>query len=397
MANKAPEFRYVVIVDEAGNPITSGNPLDVSGSSGGTSATDDAAFTAGSGSGTPIMGFATSDSVDAGDVGVLAMDTARNLKVSIEVDNAGIGGGTQYTEDAVAASDPVGNALIMVRDDALSGQTTTDGDNVAARGTDKGELYVKHVDAIPVTDNSGSLTVDGTVAVTHAALTELGDAINGSQVDVDIKASDVDLMLGTDFSDVLGTSSVIGAGTEAGAIRVTVATDSTGVLSVDDNGGSITVDNAALTELAAAIDTEVQVDIVGALPGGTSIIGATVSSGHATAGTGLSTVFDADGDNTAQAIKTGAGRLYLLEVQNPTDADAYIQLFDAATGSVTVGSTTPKASFLVPAGDGTLDGAFGFSLPIGMHFGTAITYACTTTATGSGDPATGLIVNAGYV
>lgn len=80
-------------------------------------------------------------------------------------DYAAAGAGTQYTEDAPAAADPVGSALIMVRDDALSGQTTADGDNVAARGTDKGELYVKHADAIPVTDNGGALTVDGTVAV----------------------------------------------------------------------------------------------------------------------------------------------------------------------------------------------------------------------------------------
>ena len=81
-----------------------------------------------------------------------------------------VGGGTQYTEDAAAAADPVGTALIMVRKDTLAALTSTDGDNVAARGTDKGELYVKHVDAIPVTDNAGSLTVDngGTFAVQAA-------------------------------------------------------------------------------------------------------------------------------------------------------------------------------------------------------------------------------------
>src|SRR5437867_971018 len=36
--------------------------------------------------------------------------------------------------------------------------------------------------------------------------------------------------------------STTGGGTEATALRVTVANDSTGVLSVDDNGGSLTVD-----------------------------------------------------------------------------------------------------------------------------------------------------------
>jgi hypothetical protein len=34
-----------------------------------------------------------------------------------------------------------------------------------------------------------------------------------------------------------------GGGTEAAALRVTLASDSTGVLSVDDNGAALTVDN----------------------------------------------------------------------------------------------------------------------------------------------------------
>ena len=144
-------------------------------------------------------------------------------------------------------------------------------DNEAVNAADLGVLILGTDGSnyqILAVNSSGHLLVDlqdTSIAVTHAALTELGDAINGSQVDVDIKASDVDLMLGTDFSNVLGTASVIGAGTEAGAIRVTVATDSTGVLSVDDNGASLTVDNAGLTALNGAISgTEVQVDIVSA-------------------------------------------------------------------------------------------------------------------------------------
>ena len=40
------------------------------------------------------------DTVDDHDVGVLRMDSQRRLMVSIEADNAGIGGGTQYAEDA---------------------------------------------------------------------------------------------------------------------------------------------------------------------------------------------------------------------------------------------------------------------------------------------------------
>jgi fibronectin-binding autotransporter adhesin len=148
------------------------------GGTGGTSLTDEDAFTLGTTAFTPVGAVynATPDTVTDGDAGALQMTTARGLHVHL-VDAAGasqsVGGGTQYTEDAAAAANPVGNALNLVRDDARGGSlTTTDGDNVAARGTNAGELYVKHVDAIPVTDNSGSLTVDnaGTFAVQVSSL-----------------------------------------------------------------------------------------------------------------------------------------------------------------------------------------------------------------------------------
>ena len=184
------------------------------------------------------------------------------------------GAGTQYTEDAAAAADPIGNALIMVRDDALSAQTTTDGDNVAARGTNKGELYVKHAD---------TLTVDGsgvTQPVSNAGLTELAAAINGSsQMDINIAASAVDVMLGTDFSAVFGSALQTydfdtGAGTDtvvafglvapASGGAVAIPGSATAGLKVDlgadndvTNAGTFAtqVDGAALTALQLIDDT----------------------------------------------------------------------------------------------------------------------------------------------
>lgn len=105
--------------------------------------------------------------------------------------------------------------------------------------------------------------------------------------------------------------------------------------------------------------------------------------------------FDSDGDNTAQTIKSSSGRLYFLEVSNPNSADAYLQLYDTAA-AITVGTTVPNLSFLVPAGDGTRDGAMDKFFEPPLAFANSIKYACTLTATGSGDPTTGLIVNAGF-
>lgn len=50
---------------------------------GGTSATDDEAFTIGSGAGTPIMGVVSSDSADSGDVAVVGMTATRSLKTVV--------------------------------------------------------------------------------------------------------------------------------------------------------------------------------------------------------------------------------------------------------------------------------------------------------------------------
>ena len=165
------------------------------------------------------------------------------------------GGGTQYTEDAVAAADPVGTALIMVRDDTpLAGSLTTlEGDNVAARGTNSGELYVKHVDAIPVTDNSGALTVDwaGTAP-------PIGAGVEATALRVTIATDSTGLVSVDDNAGSLTVDnaalSVTGGGVEATALRVTIASDSTGLVSVDDNASSLTIDNAALSVTGGGVE-----------------------------------------------------------------------------------------------------------------------------------------------
>jgi len=62
------------------------------------------------------------------------------------------------------------------------------------------------------------------------ALQLLDNAISGSEMQVDVVTVPAPL-------------STTGGGTEATALRVTLANDSTGVVSIDDNGGAITVDN----------------------------------------------------------------------------------------------------------------------------------------------------------
>ena len=51
------------------------------------------------------------------------------------------------------------------------------------------------------------------------------------------------------------TAIAAGGGVEAGALRVTVASDSTGVLSVDDNGGALTVDGTVTANAGTNLNT----------------------------------------------------------------------------------------------------------------------------------------------
>lgn len=81
---------------------------------------------------------------------------------------------------------------------------------------------------------------------------------------------------------------------------------------------------------------------------------------------------------TATSIKSSAGQLYGWHLFNTTAAVAYVQFFNLATGSVTLGTTAPLFSIGIPASGGAT-----VNFDKGIAFGTAITFACTTTRAGS--------------
>jgi hypothetical protein len=91
------------------------------------------------------------------------------------------------------------------------------------------------------------------------------------------------------------TMILAGGGVEAGALRVTIASDSTGVLSIDDNGGAITVDGTVAVTNAGitSIDGKITACNTGAvvLAAGTAEIGklaaGTAGIGKLTANSGV--------------------------------------------------------------------------------------------------------------
>lgn len=107
------------------------------------------------------------------------------------------------------------------------------------------------------------------------------------------------------------------------------------------------------------------------------------------------TIRDTSVDNTNQVVKAKPGHVRHFILTNGGTVDAWFHLYDGLTANVTVGTTTPKASFVVPAGaSATQVGAYEYEGPA-LDFQKGIIYACTTTLTGGDDcttkPALGVL------
>ena|ERR1041385_3168322 len=107
------------------------------------------------------------------------------------------------------------------------------------------------------------------------------------------------------------------------------------------------------------------------------------------------TTYSALGANETKIQALGAGSYLAFNFScfNPdASATTYVQFFDALIADVNLGTTAPKFVLALPP-KGGVDG--GFNLPRAFH--TAIAYAVTATAGGSGAPASAAIVQFDYV
>jgi len=265
--------------------------------------------------------------------------------------------------------------------------------------------------AVPVTDNSGSLTVDGTVAVS---------SVGGTVAVTQSGAWSLSANQSVNVAQLAGTTTDTNSGVKsAGTLRVVLATDQpqltnkllvtpdsvalpanqsvnvsqiNGVTPLMGNGvtgtGSqrvtIASDNTAFTVNAAQSGTwTVQ-------PGNTANTTPWLTtSSHTTTG-GL-TVATGSITATATSIKGSAGQVYVWYFYNPNASVAYVQFFNTASGSVTLGTTSPVYSLGIPATSGA-----NVEYSNGIAHSTAITIAVTTTRAGSTSPGSSVDYNIFY-
>jgi len=153
------------------------------------------------------------------------------------------------------------------------------------------------------------------------------------------------------------TTTVLMAGFEA---------DETATDSVDEGDGGA----ARMT-----LDRKQIVTVQPHTAGGWSVFNATSSDG-ATALT-----------STAQAVKASAGQVGGWYIYNPNSSAQFVQFYNVASGSVTVGTTAPLFMLTIPATAGA-----NLEIVNGVAFSTAIAIAATSTAGGNGAPTTALDV-----
>ncbi len=274
-------------------------------------------------------------------------------------------------------------------------------------------------DALPVTDNGGSLTVDAPVgtpafvrlsdgsaaistlpvslasvpshAVTLAAgAAAIAKAEDSASADADVgvpalavrKATPANTS-GTDgdyemlqmSNGRLYTSATIDAALPAGTNAIGKLAANAGV-----DIGDVTINNASG---ASAVNVQ---------DGGNSLTvdGTVTVQAAAVATGGASKVKYAAQTTTVQTVKGSAGKLLGWYLYNPNSSVAYVQIFDVS-GAVTLGTTAPDLTLGIPAGS-----AANLMDAVGLDFANAIKIACTTTATGSSAPSTGLDCNFFY-
>ena len=233
--------------------------------------------------------------------------------------NAGTGG-------AVFATDDIGGIHFPRSKIVIGANNTNDGDVSAAN-------------PLPVTG-----TITAVTAISNAlpaGTNNIGD------VDVLTIAAGDNNIGNVDIVTVPAPLSTTGGGTEATALRVTVASDSTGVLSVDDNGSALTVDN-----------------------GGTFAVQET--------GTAYTIHRSIDLDESEEEVKATAGTVYGMWVTNTATATRFIKFYNLTAANTTVGTSTPVLTIGIP-GNATDDisGNFGPG-GLGIAFSTAISVAATT-------------------
>lgn len=287
-----------------------------------------------------------------------------------------------------------------------------------ADGVTQTDVIVLGVDrqAAALSKSVALATEDKTVLDAIAAsLATLDNSISGSETQVDVVAA---LPAGTNRIGTVGlndgtnaltfvndavsatayalpvmvhpdSQNANGQATKANSTPVVLASDDNAVVALELIDDAIKADDAAFTPgttkvmMAGFQADEASTDSVDEGDAGAARMTldrkVIVTNQPHTSG-GLSIFRSLDLDETEEDVKTSAGCLYKLRLTNRTTSARYVKLYNATAANVTVGTTTPVDTIVVPGGTSAdlctvVTENFG---GYGLTFDTALSMACTT-------------------
>jgi len=193
----------------------------------------------------------------------VATDDDGHLQVDVL---SGGSGGTEYTEDEAAAADPVGGVQVLVRQDTPAGLVSTDGDNVARRGTNYGAAFSQILDSagnFVDTFGGGTQYTEGDTDASITGTAMLGEAPADTLEVLQLDASK-NLKTTLQTSIPAGTNNIgdvdvltlpkDGQATMANSIPVVLASDQSavpasqsGTWNINDISGTISLPTGAAT------------------------------------------------------------------------------------------------------------------------------------------------------
>jgi len=188
--------------------------------------------------------LSTTFSSTDGDYTPIAVDSAGQVYVT-DIWNSFT---PKQTGEAASTSGHYGIGALAVRHDSLSAYAGIDeGDYTFLQVNASGALYVD------IADGGQLDTIIDTLETTLTAIETDQAAIEALliTIDSDTDAIKTAVQILDDWDDsnyanvninLAGSDAPTGGGAESGALRVTLANDSTGVISIDDGGNTITVD-----------------------------------------------------------------------------------------------------------------------------------------------------------
>lgn len=307
----------------------------------------------------------------ATNAGVAPVDATAGLKVDLGADN-----------DVVVTN--AGTFAVQVSS-ALPAGTNAIGKLAANSGVDIGDVDVASVAgnvtvvqstatnlkvdasgvAVPVTDNSGSLTVDAPVGTpVFVRLSDGSSAISTLPVSLTTVPSHAVTNAGTFATQVDGAAltalQLIDDPVVADDAAFTPGTTKVMVAGFEaDEASTDSVDEGDAGAARMTLDRKV---IVNPQP-------------HTTGG--LSIFRSLDLDESEEDVKTSAGQVYGWAVTNTATSTRWLKFYNATAANVTVGTTTPVITWGIP-GNSSDDVSANALGAMGITFDTAICVAATT-------------------